>query len=150
MHAPSRNCLAVAPAPLPSWMRRPCCPCRCSADREVHCRSDRKLVRLLKQAHSKYPQAAIEDIDARPTRGIDHRTVMSLAMGDWVSLGPPFGPFWSLMRTVMNSVSCGMPLSAKRRRRTMYSRTLRLSVTPFAMTTTFQYGFRLIALLQYL
>jgi hypothetical protein len=37
-------------------------------DREVHCRSDRKLVRLLKQAHLKYPQAAIEDIDARPTR----------------------------------------------------------------------------------
>ena len=35
-------------------------------DREVHCRSDRKQARLLKQAHLKYPQAAIEDLDARP------------------------------------------------------------------------------------
>ena len=56
-------------------------------DREVHCRSDRKLARLLKLAHLKYPQAAIEDIDARPARGIDRRTVMSLALGDWVTSG---------------------------------------------------------------
>ena len=56
-------------------------------DREVHCRSDRKQARLLKQAHLKYPQAAIEDLDARPTRGIDRRTVMSLALGDWVTSG---------------------------------------------------------------
>ena len=56
-------------------------------DREVHCRSDRKLARLLRQAHLKYPQAAIEDIDARPTRGVDRRTVMSLALGDWVTSG---------------------------------------------------------------
>lgn len=56
-------------------------------DREVHCRNDRKLERLLKQAHLKYPQAAIEDIDARPARGIDRRTVMSLALGDWVTAG---------------------------------------------------------------
>ncbi len=56
-------------------------------DREVHCRSDRKQARLLKQAHLKYPQAAIEDIDARPTRGVDRRTVMSLALGDWVTSG---------------------------------------------------------------
>ena len=56
-------------------------------DREVHCRSDRKQARLLKQAHLKYPQAAIEDLDARPTRGDDRRTVMSLALGDWVTSG---------------------------------------------------------------
>lgn len=56
-------------------------------DREVHCRSDRKLLRLLKSAHLKYGQAAIEDIDARPGRGIDRREVMSLALGDWVSAG---------------------------------------------------------------
>ena len=56
-------------------------------DREVHCRSDRKQARLLKQAHLKYPQAAIEDLDARPTRGVDRRTVMSLALGDWVTSG---------------------------------------------------------------
>ena len=56
-------------------------------DREVHYRSDRKLVRLLKNAHLKYGQAAIEDIDTRPSRGIDRREVMSLALGDWVNAG---------------------------------------------------------------
>ena len=56
-------------------------------DREVHARNDRKLVRLLKNAHLKYGQAAIEDIDARAGRGIDRREVMSLALGDWVSAG---------------------------------------------------------------
>jgi hypothetical protein len=35
-------------------------------DREVHCRNDRKLARLLKQARLKYAQAAIEDIDTGP------------------------------------------------------------------------------------
>jgi DNA replication protein DnaC len=56
-------------------------------DREVHCRNDHKLLRLLKNAHLKYAQAAIEDIDARSGRGIDRREVMSLALGDWVSAG---------------------------------------------------------------
>lgn len=56
-------------------------------DRETHTRNDRKLARLLKQARLKYPQAAIEDIDTRPARGIDRRTVMSLALGDWVASG---------------------------------------------------------------
>lgn len=56
-------------------------------DREVHCRSDRKLARLLKQARLKYGQATIEDIDTRPTRGLDRRAVMSLALGDWVQSG---------------------------------------------------------------
>ena len=56
-------------------------------DREVHWRSDRKLQRLLKQARLKYAQAAIEDIDHRPTRGLDRRAVMSLALGDWVTAG---------------------------------------------------------------
>ena len=56
-------------------------------DREVHCRNDRKLLRLLKNAHLKYGQAAIEDIDTRSGRGVDRREVMSLALGDWVSAG---------------------------------------------------------------
>ena len=56
-------------------------------DREVHCRNDRKLVRLLKSAHLKFGQAAIEDVDNRPGRGIDRREVMSLALGDWVTSG---------------------------------------------------------------
>lgn len=56
-------------------------------DREVHTRNDRKLLRLLKNARLKYGQAAIEDIDHRPGRGIDRRDVMSLALSDWVSTG---------------------------------------------------------------
>jgi DNA replication protein DnaC len=56
-------------------------------DREVHCRNDRKLARLLKQARLKYGQAPIEDIDSRPSKGVDRRAVLSLAFGDWVSTG---------------------------------------------------------------
>jgi len=56
-------------------------------DRETHHRNERKLVRLLKQARLKYGQASIEDIDTRPSRGIDRRTVMSLVLGDWVESG---------------------------------------------------------------
>lgn len=56
-------------------------------DREIHTRNDRKLLRLLKNAHLKYAQATLEDIDTRPSRGIDRREVMSLALGDWVSAG---------------------------------------------------------------
>lgn len=56
-------------------------------ERELHCRNDRKLLRLLKNARLKYGQAAIEDIDSRTGRGIDRREVMSLALGDWVCAG---------------------------------------------------------------
>lgn len=56
-------------------------------DREMHYRNDRRQERLLKQAKLKYPQAAIEDIDVRPARGIDRRTVMSVVLGDWVTAG---------------------------------------------------------------
>jgi len=56
-------------------------------DREVHCRGDRKLARLLKQARLKYGQATIEDIDTHPARGLDRRAVMSLALGEWVQSG---------------------------------------------------------------
>lgn len=56
-------------------------------DREIHYRNDRRQERLLKQARLKYPQAAIEDIDARAGRGIDRRTVMSVALGEWVEAG---------------------------------------------------------------
>ena len=56
-------------------------------DRETHHRNDRKLVRLLQQARLKYGQATIEDINTRPSHGVDRRAVMSLALGDWVESG---------------------------------------------------------------
>ena len=56
-------------------------------DREVHGRQDRRCARLLKTARLKYPQAAIEDLDSRSTRGIERSAVMSLALGEWVNGG---------------------------------------------------------------
>ena len=56
-------------------------------DREVHWRSDKKRERLLKEAHLKYPQAAIEDLDSRASRGLDRKAVMSLALGEWAGSG---------------------------------------------------------------
>ena len=56
-------------------------------DREVHGRQDRRCARLIKTAKLKYPQAAIEDLDSRATRGIERSAVMSLALGEWVKAG---------------------------------------------------------------
>jgi DNA replication protein DnaC len=56
-------------------------------DKEVHLRDDKRKSRLLKQAQLKYPQASIEDIDTRPGRGLERKTIMSLALGDWVQSG---------------------------------------------------------------
>lgn len=56
-------------------------------DREVYSRNERKLTRLLQQAHLKHAQATIEDIDTKPDRGIDRQAVMTLALGNWVSAG---------------------------------------------------------------
>ncbi|WP_455285889.1 IS21-like element helper ATPase IstB [Cupriavidus necator] len=56
-------------------------------DREASWRDDRRRTRLLKQARLKYPQAAIEDLDTRSGRGVDSRSLTSLALGDWVEAG---------------------------------------------------------------
>jgi DNA replication protein DnaC len=56
-------------------------------DREVHGRQDRRCARLLKVAKLKYPQAAIEDLDSRSSRGMERSAVMSLALGEWVKAG---------------------------------------------------------------
>jgi DNA replication protein DnaC len=56
-------------------------------DREVHSRHDRRCARLLKVAKLKYPQALIEDLDSRATRGLERSAVMSLALGEWVKCG---------------------------------------------------------------
>jgi DNA replication protein DnaC len=56
-------------------------------ERELHHRQNRRLERLLKNARLKYAQAAIEDIDSRPGRGVNRSELMSLALGDWVASG---------------------------------------------------------------
>jgi DNA replication protein DnaC len=56
-------------------------------ERELHHRQDRRLERLLKNARLKYAQAAIEDVDSRPGRGVNRSKLMGLALGDWVTSG---------------------------------------------------------------
>lgn len=53
-------------------------------DREIHHRSDKRVSALLKRAKLKYPQAAIEDVDSRPGRGIERTVFSSLALSRWV------------------------------------------------------------------
>ncbi len=56
-------------------------------DREVHHRSDKRRVALLKKAQLKYSQACIEDVDGRAGRGFQRSALMSLALSRWVEDG---------------------------------------------------------------
>lgn len=56
-------------------------------DRELNWRNDKRLERLLKNAHLRYAQATIEDLDTRSGRGVDRRMIMSLALSDWIQSG---------------------------------------------------------------
>lgn len=56
-------------------------------DRELNARSDRKRVRLLQQAQLKYPDAGIENADFTGIRGMDRRTLTSLALSNWITNG---------------------------------------------------------------
>ena len=58
-------------------------------DREVNQRGDKRRAALLKRAGLKYPQACIEDVDARAGRGLERSAVMSLALSRWVEDGTP-------------------------------------------------------------
>ena len=53
-------------------------------DRELAWRDTRRLERLLKAAKLKNPQACVEDIEFRQSRGIDQRMIATLAGCDWV------------------------------------------------------------------
>jgi DNA replication protein DnaC len=53
-------------------------------DREVAWRDNRRLARLLKQARLRAPQACLEDVDYRPSRGVERRVIASLGSCDWV------------------------------------------------------------------
>jgi DNA replication protein DnaC len=56
-------------------------------DRETAWRDTRRLERLLKQAHLKFPHACLEDLDTGAVRGLDARLIASLAACDWVRTG---------------------------------------------------------------
>lgn len=53
-------------------------------EREFAWRDTRRLERLLKSAKLKNPQACIEDIEYRQSRGIDKSVVAALAGCDWI------------------------------------------------------------------
>lgn len=53
-------------------------------DRELTHRDSAKLARLLKLARLKQGDASIENLDYRPSRGLDRSVVMSLAGCDWI------------------------------------------------------------------
>ena len=53
-------------------------------ERELAWRDTRRLERLLKSAKLKNPQACIEDIEYRQSRGIDKSIVAALAGCDWI------------------------------------------------------------------
>jgi DNA replication protein DnaC len=55
--------------------------------RELDTRAERRQTRLLQLAGLKYPRAAIEDLESTPGRGIDRKTLMSLALGPWIERG---------------------------------------------------------------
>lgn len=53
-------------------------------DRELAWRDTRRLERLLRAAKLKNPNACVEDIEYRHSRGLDQRIVATLCSGDWV------------------------------------------------------------------
>jgi DNA replication protein DnaC len=53
-------------------------------DREIAWRDTRRLERLLKSAKLKNPQACVEDIEYRQSRGLDKSVVATLASCDWI------------------------------------------------------------------
>ncbi|WP_343928866.1 IS21-like element helper ATPase IstB [Pigmentiphaga daeguensis] len=56
-------------------------------DREILARDQRRYTRLLQKARLKYPNAAIEDLDTRPARGMDRTRITRLVLGDWIKSG---------------------------------------------------------------
>lgn len=96
-------------------------------DREVHQRDDRRRALLLKKARLKYAQACIEDVNAKPGRGIDRAALMSLALSRWVEegqtivIGGPTGTGKSWLACALAQYACRRGHSA------LYLRTPRLA-----------------------
>jgi DNA replication protein DnaC len=56
-------------------------------DREVLCRDNRRLTRLLQLAQLKYRNAALEDLNFRARRGLDRSQLASLGNCEWIRAG---------------------------------------------------------------
>jgi len=53
-------------------------------DREAAMRADKRLSNRLRVARLRFAEACIEDIDFAADRGLDRRTILSLAQGAWI------------------------------------------------------------------
>ncbi|WP_352837152.1 ATP-binding protein [Mesorhizobium sp. M0664] len=53
-------------------------------DREVAIRADNRVRNRLASARLRFPEACIEDIDLAAPRGLDRRSTMALAQGEWL------------------------------------------------------------------
>lgn len=53
-------------------------------DREVAMRADKRVRNRLASARLRFPEACIEDIDFAAPRGLDRRSTMALAQGEWL------------------------------------------------------------------
>ena len=53
-------------------------------DRELNHRDNKRIARLLKNAHLKFSTACVEDINYHSGRGLDKRQLASLASCDWI------------------------------------------------------------------
>ena len=56
-------------------------------DRELNARSERKRARLLQRARLKVPGACIENAEFTDIRGLDRRTLTTLALSGWIERG---------------------------------------------------------------
>jgi len=54
-------------------------------DAEYHARDGRKMTKLLRDAHLRFPQACIEDVETAASRGIDKALLLQLATGAWIT-----------------------------------------------------------------
>jgi DNA replication protein DnaC len=53
-------------------------------DREMTERKNRRIAYLLRNAHLKYRDARLSDIDYRASRGVDKKLIQSLSQNDWL------------------------------------------------------------------
>lgn len=95
-------------------------------DAEYLARDNRRLVRLLKDAELRIPNACLEDVDTTATRGIDRSMMRQLATCAWVGdhlnvlVTGPTGVGKSFLASALGQAAC------RRRLRVLYRRVPRL------------------------
>jgi DNA replication protein DnaC len=95
-------------------------------DAEYLARDNRRLVRLLKDAELRIPNACIEDVDTTAARGVDRAMVRQLATCAWVGehlnvlVTGPTGVGKSFLASALGQAAC------RRRLRVLYRRVPRL------------------------